>query len=91
MIRVEVGYILHEDICEHGRRCADSRTHHVPQWSRFGVPYHALHFVKPNIGCLQLDMSRVCIKMKLFVEWGCAEEGRGTEDRQDLRMVIAKV
>ena len=85
MIRARVGCMLHEDICKCGRRCIYSRTYHIPRWSRFGAPYHALHFVKPNIECLQLDMSRVRIENRLFVERVNDREGlRKTEGRRGL-------
>ena len=41
---------------------------HIPWWSRYGAPYHVLHFVKHNIECRQLDMSQVHIENQLFIE-----------------------
>ena len=50
---------------------------------RFGAPYHALYFVKPNIECLQLDMSRVRIEKKQFVE--LVNDGEGLRKAEGQR------
>ena len=83
VIRAGVGCILREDICKRGRRWFYSRTYHVPQWNRFGAPYHALHFVKPDIECLQLDMSRIRIEKKQFTEHVNDGEGLRKAEGQD--------
>jgi hypothetical protein len=84
VIRAGVGCMLHEDICERGRKCVDSRIYHVRKWSRFGARYHALHIVKPDIECLPLDMSRVRIEMKLFVER--VNDGEGLKKAEGQRI-----